>query len=257
MRGGQAPWTVAPPRRLAALTVVAAGVLAVALHLDRDAATAADLATASTAPPAAVGAAPAGASAGARTALERGLARPAPSAIPAAGGTPVDESEPHRHVVDPRTGGLISLAGAERTFPDAAHLGPLHEDPLPPDAGPDDPTDTASLLARAGDVAAARTDDRPFAAAATAPIGTPTIATLSEHVAPSCSGTGLDRNRVQPLYVHEGGTPSRFTDVLPILPVPESARYVQPSRAGCSRAPPRSRCSKRRASSAASRSLVT
>jgi hypothetical protein len=198
--------------RLAALVVVAAGVLAVALHLDRAGTTASDLTAASTARPAA---APDRASAGARTALERGLARPA--SAPAADGTPVDESVPHRHVVDPRTGGLISLAGADRTFPDAAHLGPLHEDPLPPDASLDDPTDTASLLAKAGEVAAARTGDRPFAAAGTAPIGTPTIATLTQHVAPSCSGTGEDGNRVQPLYVHEASTPSRFTDVLPIL----------------------------------------
>jgi hypothetical protein len=200
--------------RLAALTVVAGGVLAVAVHLDRpgvtnDLASGRSAVAARTAGPPAV---PVSAG-GARTDLERGLTRPATSISDSS----VDESQPHRHVVDPETGGLVSMAGADRTFPDAQHLGPLHEDPLPPDASLDDPTDTASLLEKAGDVEAARTGDQPFEAAATAPIGTPTIATLSQHVAPSCSGTGEDGNRVQPLYVHEASTPSRFTDVLPIL----------------------------------------
>jgi hypothetical protein len=209
--------------RLVALGVVAGGALAVAVHLDRPGATA-DLASgrsavvARTAGPTAIPPhVPPQIPMGARTALERGLAPPARAVVAVADGAPVDESLPHRHVVDPETGGLVSLAGTDRTFPDAQHLGPLHEDPLPPDASLDDPTDTASLLEKAGDVEAGRTGDRPFEAAATAPVGTPTLTTLSQHVSPSCSGTGDDGNRVQPLYVHEASTPSRFADVLPIL----------------------------------------
>lgn len=40
---------------------------------------------------------------------------------------------------------------------------------------------------------------------------------LARHVAPSCSGTGTDGNRVQVLYAREQGTPSRYAAVLPVL----------------------------------------
>ena len=57
---------------------------------------------------------------------------------------------------------------------------------------------------RAARLQAARTDaGQPFGAGAAAPLGTPGISTLTSHVAPSCSGTGRDGNRVQVLYVHE------------------------------------------------------
>ena len=157
------------------------------------------------------------ASGGARTALERGLARPA-AVVPQAGGAPVDESlaaPPRRR---PGTGGLISLAGAERTFPDARTSARCTRTRCRPDAGLDDPTDTASLLAKAGDVAAARTDDRPFRPRPRAPVGTPTIATLTR-----ARGAVLlrHRRRRQPgpaaLRARGRARPRRFTDVLPIL----------------------------------------
>jgi hypothetical protein len=157
----------------------------------------------------------------ARQALEQGPARATGTdgAVPAGAGlTVVDESTPHRHVVDPRTGGLISVAGASGTIPKSRHLGPMHEDPLPAGVSLHDPTDTGSLLERAGvEQAALAASNLPVTAGATAPVGTPGIATLGAHVAPSCSGTGTDGKRVQVLYVHEASTPSRYADVLPVL----------------------------------------
>jgi hypothetical protein len=89
---------------------------------------------------------------------------------------------------------------------------------MPPGVSVSLPTGTGALLDRAARRQAARaSSDQPIAAGATAPLGTPGIATLAHHVAPSCSGTGRDGNRVQVLYVHEAGTASRFTSVRPIL----------------------------------------
>ena len=157
----------------------------------------------------------------ARQALEQGLSRPGSTDAPVAAGagaTVVDESRPHSHAVDPRTGGLISVAGASGTIPKSRHLGPMHEDPLPAGVSLDDSTDTRALLERAGvEQAALAASGLPVSAGATAPNGTPGIATLSAHVAPSCSGTGTDGKRVQVLYVHEASAPSRFVDVLPVL----------------------------------------
>ena len=154
----------------------------------------------------------------AEDALEQTLSRPAGTATLAPGETVVDESRPHRHVVDPRTGGLISVAGARGSIPKARDLGPMHADPLPAGVSLADPTDTRSLLERAGVLQAAlAAAGRPVTAGATAPIGTPGIASLSAHVAPSCAGTGDDGKRVQVLYVHEASTPSRYADVLPVL----------------------------------------
>lgn len=131
---------------------------------------------------------------------------------------PVDETEPHTHVVDPRTGGQISVAGAEGTLPAADDLGPMHTDPLPAGVKLTDPTDTASLLERAGVVQAELASaDQPVTVGATAPIGTPGISSLSSHVVPSCSGSGTDGKRVQVLYVHQKSTPSRYSQVLPAL----------------------------------------
>ena len=168
----------------------------------------------------------------ARSRLEQGLARPrnSPSASDRARATraltssteapvdPVDESKPHTHGVDPQTGGQISVAGAQGTIPAADDLGPIHVDPLPTGVELTDPTDTSSLLERAGVVQAElAAADRPVTAGATAPIGTPGISSLSSHVVPSCSGTGTDGKRVQVLYVHQKSTPSRYSQVLPAL----------------------------------------
>lgn len=108
-----------------------------------------------------------------------------------------------------------------------------HEDPLPPGIAPDAPTDTASLYARAGldrrtltrqtaallDRAARHGTDGAGArvAAATVPPGSPSTPGLATHVVPSCSGDGADGKRVQPLYVREETTPSRYSTVLPLL----------------------------------------
>ena len=78
---------------------------------------------------------------------------------------PVDESKPHRHVVDPETGGLVSVAGLDGVVPQAQDLGPVHLDPVPADADLSDPTDTGSLLDRAGVVqAAVAAGDQPISA---------------------------------------------------------------------------------------------
>ena len=131
----------------------------------------------------------------------------------------IDESKPHSHVVDPDTGRLISVAGAQGVVGGAADLGPVHEDPTPRDVSLDDPIDTRSLLAKADLAASASAlpSETPSTAALTVPVGTPNITSLSEHVTPSCSGTGTDGNRVQPMYVHEARTASRFSQVLPLL----------------------------------------
>ncbi len=134
---------------------------------------------------------------------------------------------PHHHphhqrsVVDPGTGGPVPVDGARGVVPDVDGLGPVHVDPLPPGVRLSDPVDTDSLLARADRGEPADSDVPPSAAAATAPAGTPpgtsSVTGLTAHVAPSCSGTGTDGNRVQPMYVHETGAPSRLSSVLSIL----------------------------------------
>lgn len=127
-----------------------------------------------------------------------------------------DESKPHDHVVDPETGGLISVARAAGVVPGATRLGPMHADPMPEGASVSLPTNTRALLERATGLQAARPlPGAPLGAGAAAPLGTPGISSLTSHVTPSCSGTGRDGNRVQVLYVHEGA--SRLSAVLPIL----------------------------------------
>jgi hypothetical protein len=83
----------------------------------------------------------------------------------------------------PGASGLVPLAGARGVVADAADLGAIHADPVP------DGSDRAGTR----------------------------LAGLREHVAPSCSGTGTDGNRVQVLYVHQVGGPSRYARVLPTL----------------------------------------
>ncbi len=133
--------------------------------------------------------------------------------------TVVDESMPHTHVTDPDTGRLISVAGAQGVVGDAGDLGPVHTDPTPRDVSLDDPTDTRTLLRKAGlgASASAAPSERLSAAGAVTPAGAPIITSLTSHVTPSCSGTGADGNRVQPMYVHEARTASRYSQVLTLL----------------------------------------
>ena len=195
--------------RLAVVSGAAVGVLAFSYHLGKDGpSTPVDGVSASSAS-AVTG------SLDAQGALEavrpgRSHARTAPAlADDDRSEPPVDETKPHTHVVDPETGGLISVAGAVGTLPAADKLGPVHADPMPAGVDLSDPTDTASLLERAG--------VEPSLAAGPVPPGQPGVSTLAAHVAPSCSGTGSDGKRVQALYVHESSTPSRFADLLPVL----------------------------------------
>ena len=160
----------------------------------------------------------------AQSSLQQGLASSsaargsAGAYVPGAGATVVDETKPHTHLVDPRTGGLVSVAGARGVVKDVKALGPVHVDPVPAGVDLSDPIDTDSLIERAEiSQAALAADGAPISAGATAPPGTPSVDSLSQHVAPSCSGTGTDGHRVQVLYVHETGTPSRLTSVLPVL----------------------------------------
>lgn len=123
---------------LAVATVAAAGAFTVSVQLGQQTPSAAAVRSE---------VAVAGATApNAQQTLAEGLSHPTGTdgaVTPGAGVAVVDESKSHRHVVDPRTGGLISVAGASGTVPKADHLGPMHEDPLPAGVSLDDPTDTA------------------------------------------------------------------------------------------------------------------
>src|SRR4051812_49140620 len=160
---------------------------------------------------------------GVRAALEQAARARTPSGIaagPTPGGDqsePVDESRPHSHVVDPSTGGLVSVTGAHGVVSPPDELGPVPLARVPPGTSLPAPTDTATLLERAEVEPSALADAEPITAGATAPVGTPGVSSLSQHVLPSCSGTGTDGNRVQVLYVHEADTASRFSAVLPAL----------------------------------------
>ena len=178
--------------RLVVGSLAAVGALTLALHLaDEPAASVAEVSatsvgtTAWTPYDAAAATTLAGTS-GTRTILESTLTRPQP--------VPVD---------------LDELA---EVLPGTGKLGPVHVDPVPPGVSLDDPTDTASLYARAG-----LAEPEQEYAAGDVPPGTPKIPTLSQHVAPSCSGTGTDGKRVLVLYVRETSTPSRYASVLPLL----------------------------------------
>jgi hypothetical protein len=142
----------------------------------------------------------------------RASSRPDPRTL-----APIDDTRRHTHLPDPETGGPVPIGGATGVVGDVAELGPVHTDPMPPGVTLSDPTDTDTLLDRASVQQPRLASSEPFAAGASSPVGTPGIAALSRHLAPSCSGTGVDGNRVQVLYVHESATRSRFTQVLPIL----------------------------------------
>ncbi len=169
--------------------------------------------------------------ASARAVLESTVPHPAPPATP-------DRSGPQP----------VDLSGAAEAIPGYEGLGPVHVDPAPEGVSLSDPTDTASLYEAAGlsapdatdatDVApqiaadsgldapsgidgstprAADAVDTAATAAGAVPIGTPSTLGLTQHVAPSCSGTGSDGNRVQVLYLRESTKSSRYADVLPLL----------------------------------------
>ena len=122
-----------------------------------------------------------------------------------------------------------AVAGAAAPTPQVAlSTGPTHEDPLPGGLDWDDPVDTTSLYRRAGLDRAElvrRTRDGRTATDATAgrvaaaviPPGEPSTPGLTAHVAPSCTGDGVDGKRVQAMYVREATTPSRYGVVLPLL----------------------------------------
>src|SRR6266540_539304 len=57
----------------------------------------------------------------------------------------------------------------------------------------------------------------PASTPAGTPAGTPGLPGLSAHVAPSCSGTGTDGNRVQVIYAVEQGQNDRYSSLLPML----------------------------------------
>lgn len=138
-------------------------------------------------------------------ALEATLPRPA-----------ADQPEPTApgRPVDPQKGGLVDVEPIDRAVPGTKPLGQVHVDPMPPGVTLASPTDTGSLYARSGAVQLAADQ---LSAASAVPPGTPLITSLTEHVAPSCSGTGSDGPRVQALYVHEQSTPSRYSQVLGVL----------------------------------------
>jgi hypothetical protein len=129
------------------------------------------------------------------------------------------------------TGGPVggSGLGTDLDVRYALSGGPTHVDPPPDGVSLDGPTDTRSLYERAGqdrtdltdayavlDGAAADGADVPDTASTTPP-GRPSTAGIGAHVSPSCSGTGTDGRRVQPMYVREATTPSRYGAVLPLL----------------------------------------
>lgn len=94
----------------------------------------------------------------------------------------------------------------------------LHLDPAPPGVDVHRAPSTASLLAAAGLAGTAHAAGlRPSIAQLAVPPGTPTTVGLTQHVAPSCTGTGSDGDRVQVAYVTQVGATNRYASVLPAL----------------------------------------
>jgi hypothetical protein len=98
----------------------------------------------------------------------------------------------------------------------AAQLAPFHEDTPPPGVDVKRRLTTEELYAKArmkrpgrGKIMAQ--DGAPSTAAA--PSGTPVIPRLTQHVEPSCTGTGSDGNRVQVVYARAEGLPDRLAEV--------------------------------------------
>jgi hypothetical protein len=106
---------------------------------------------------------------------------------------------------------------AVRTSGSGPH--PQHVDPAPAGVNPKAPVSVSAAIRRAGvddDVPvplsgkvtrqAASATGSPLPVRSTTPPGRPGNDTLTEHVAPSCGGTGVDGKRVQVLYAYEGST---------------------------------------------------
>jgi len=140
--------------------------------------------------------------------------------------------------------GATASADQRRDWSTTARLAPDHVDPAPPGVDVKRKLRTDEMLARAAarrelklrakqgrtgghaghDLGAHAPADAAHdpalstaAAVGPTPAGVSALSSLTSHVAPACSGTGSDGNRVQVLYVVEADDPNRFTSVLPIL----------------------------------------
>ncbi len=78
------------------------------------------------------------------------------------------------------------------------------------------PLSTESLFGAAG-VAYAKGGGKPGGSGGRGASTKPTLKGLRTHVSTSCTGTGVDGNRIRPLYVREQSAPSRYEEVLPLL----------------------------------------
>ena len=115
------------------------------------------------------------------------------------------------------------------------HAAPSHVDPAPRGVDVHAPVSPATFVARSGvrrhparlrpvgHAVASAGSRRVAADAATpsavldVPAGTPGNPDLTQHVSPSCTGTGTDGNRVQVLYAYEAGQPNHLADVVTAL----------------------------------------
>lgn len=133
----------------------------------------------------------------------------------------------------PSSGGSHTSGAAER----AAHshgAKPTHVDPAPKGVDVHAKVSTATIIARAGvrqrpaefrrvattssEGSRTAADGVPTAAAVLdVPAGVPGNPTLTQHVSPSCTGTGTDGNRVQVLYAYEVGKVNRLATLLSSL----------------------------------------
>ena len=116
------------------------------------------------------------------------------------------------------SGGPAAPPGAVGVVDAPQDLAPVHAEPPPSGVSLTGGTGTATLLARANlRLAALASAGDPVPSGPTAPVGTPGIRTLTQHVAPSCSGTGADGHRVQVLYLHDASRTDRFASVQAVL----------------------------------------
>lgn len=92
----------------------------------------------------------------------------------------------------------------------------VHLDAAPPGVDIHVSPTSASLLAAAG-ILRSRAAITAATAQVTTPPGSPTTLGLAQHVAPSCTGTGSDGDRVQVAYVTQVGATDRYATVLPAL----------------------------------------